>query len=183
MTRRVNSRGMSGHHRPNRGATDTWLTPPELIRALGPFDLDPCCPPVMPWATAKRSYALPHQDGLTLPWSGRVWLNPPYGPEVGRWLDRLAGHGNGIALIFARTETEQFHRCVWERADACLFLKGRLHYHHPDGTRAPFNAGAPSVLVAYGPANRETLQRCQLPGAFVVCWPRTKPTPRIPYGL
>lgn len=32
----------------------TWLTPPEVIRALGRFTLDPCCPPVMPWRTADK---------------------------------------------------------------------------------------------------------------------------------
>jgi hypothetical protein len=31
---------------------NTWLTPLSLIQSLGAFDLDPCCPPVMPWRTA-----------------------------------------------------------------------------------------------------------------------------------
>jgi hypothetical protein len=39
---------------------------------------------------------------------------------------------------------------VWAKADAVLFLRGRLHFHYVDGTRAAANAGAPSVFVAYG---------------------------------
>ncbi len=152
------SKGVGGHQRPNRGATDTWLTPPQVISALGRFDLDPCAAPrPRPWETAEHTFTLPDEDGLAESWFGRVFLNPPYGPETGRWLERLADHGTGTALIFARTETEMFHRFVWERASALLFLEGRIHFHYPDGTRAKFNSGAPSVLVAYGSQDAQAL--------------------------
>jgi len=74
--------GIGSHTRAVRGQTDCWLTPPEIIEALGPFDLDPCAAPGQPWATAKHQYA-PPQDGLELPWFGRVWVNPPYGQQTG----------------------------------------------------------------------------------------------------
>ena len=80
---------------------DEWLTPPEIIHALGCFDLDPCAPVVRPWPTATRHYTI-EDNGLVQPWDGRIWCNPPYGTETGRWLARMAEHGNGIALIFAR---------------------------------------------------------------------------------
>lgn len=159
-------RAMGSHQRANRGATDTWLTPPEMVEALGPFDLDPCCPEVMPWRTARVMVKQPN-DGLAVHWWGTVWLNPPYGPETGKWLERLANHGDGIALVFARTETEMFHRWVWQEADTLLFLKGRLHFHRPDGTRAKANAGAPSVLIGYGWEAFERLRTCGIPGRFV----------------
>lgn len=94
------------------GATVEWLTPPEILLALGEFDLDPCCPPVMPWVTAKTMLN-PSCDGFSADWSGRVWLNPPYGGETQKWLAKLAAHGNGIAFIFARTETRMFFDSVW----------------------------------------------------------------------
>jgi hypothetical protein len=100
-------------------------------------------------------------------WIGRVWLNPPYGRETGNWLAKLADHGNGIALIFARTETEMFFEQVWERADALLFLRGRLHFYHVDGTKAAANAGAPSVLIAYGENNVNSLWDVRHKGKFV----------------
>jgi hypothetical protein len=56
---------------------------------------------------------------------------------------------------------------VWGRADAVFFLRGRLHFHHPDGTRAAANAGAPSCLVGYGPEARRRLQTATLPGRFL----------------
>lgn len=159
-----------GSHQSARMLSDTWLTPPDILAALGPFDLDPCAAPEpRPWATAARHIALP-EDGLTAEWSGRVWLNPPYSREAVRWMRKLADHGNGIALIFARTETAWFRECVWERADGVLFLDGRLHFHRPDGSRAAANAGAPSCLVAYGRDNARMLERCGLRGAFVPYW-------------
>lgn len=156
---------ISAHESPRMG-TDTWLTPPEILAALGPFDLDPCTPDVMPWATAARRYT-EADDGLAQPWCGRVWLNPPYGKALSRWLARMADHDHGTALIFARTETAAFFRYVWERAGAALFLQGRLHFHLPDGTRAAANSGAPSVLVAYGLHDVDALAECGIDGAFV----------------
>ncbi|CAM5607670.1 hypothetical protein RLIN73S_03691 [Rhodanobacter lindaniclasticus] len=104
---------------------------------------------------------------MTAEWAGRVWCNPPYGAEASRWLDKLATHGNGIALAFARTETAMFHRHAWSRAHGMLFLRGRLAFCDRAGKPAAANAGAPSVLIAYGQRNAEVLARCDLPGHFV----------------
>lgn len=158
-------KGMGGHQS-RRAVTTEWLTPPDILKSLGPFDLDPCAPVTSPWRIAAKHYTR-LDDGLAKEWFGRVWLNPPYGRETHRWLARLADHGNGIALIFARTETCQFFDYVWPTASAVMFLKGRLHFHRPDGRRAPRNAGAPSVLVAYGRNNVAALQSCRLPGKFI----------------
>ena len=121
----------------------------------------------MPWKTAVRMIHWP-DDGLSVKWRGRVWLNPPYGEEAGDWLSMLADHGCGTALAFARTETAMFYESVWERASALLFLRGRLHFHYPDGTRAKGNAGGPSVLIAYGSSDSNILKNCGLPGGFVL---------------
>lgn len=153
-----------GSHQSHRAGTTTWLTPPHIIEALGPFDLDPCAAPG--WTTAARHITLP-EDGLAVAWSGAVWLNPPYGSEVWSWLARLADHGDGVALIFARTETAGFVREVWGKADAVLFLHGRLHFHYPDGERAPANSGAPSCLVAYGARAVDRLRNGRLDGTLV----------------
>jgi hypothetical protein len=161
----VNRGGIGIHTKPYRGLTDEWLTPPEIIKKLGPFDLDPCSPVNRPWDTAARHYTI-EDDGLAQPWEGRVWLNSPYGPQTWKWLERLAEHGDGIALTFARTETAGFFRTAW-RADALLFLKGRLHFHYPNGERATGNAGGPSVLLAYGESNVHRLRASGIPGALV----------------
>ena len=111
-----------------------WLTPPEIIKALGEFDLDPCAPVNRPWDTAKKHYTIT-DNGLRQTWEGRVWLNPPYGNETAEWMKRLALHGDGIALTFARTETRMFFESIWGKADAILFLKGRLRFYNVDGTK------------------------------------------------
>jgi hypothetical protein len=155
---RLNKRttGMGGHQSA-RMMKDEWLTPPNIIKALGEFDLDPCSPISRPWGTAKNHYTI-LDDGLSKEWFGRVWLNPPYGREASDWLNKLSIHGNGVALIFARTETEMFFEHVWNKADALLFFKGRLYFHHVNGERASANAGAPSVLIAYGTENVKSLE-------------------------
>lgn len=157
-----------GSHQSANAKTTTWLTPPEILEELGPFDLDPCAAPSpRPWPSASRHIELP-EDGLAADWEGRVWLNPPYSFAAWTWLAKLAEHGDGIALIFARTETAGFVREVWGKATAVLFLHGRLHFHHADGTRAAANSGAPSVLVAYGPAAALRLATADLDGTFVM---------------
>lgn len=157
-------RAIGGHHNATTGQ-DEWLTPPELIAALGPFDLDPCAPIVRPWPTAARHFTV-EDDGLRQQWEGLTWLNPPYA-TVARWLAKLAAHGNGIALLHARTETRWFHDHIWAHATALLFLKGRLHFHYVDGKRAAANSGAPSVLAAYGDLAAQRLTTCRWPGQLV----------------
>lgn len=146
--------------------SDEWLTPKPIIDALGPFDLDPCAPTVQPWPTAAERYTV-NDNGLALPWRGFVWCNPPYGREAGAWLGKLAQHGNGIALVFARTETRMFFDAVWPHASALLFLRGRLHFCDVKGVPAKANAGAPTVLIAYGQEARSRLLANHRLGAFV----------------
>lgn len=158
--------GIGGHTRAYRGRSDDWITPKFVIDVLGSFDLDPCASVTQPWPTAVHSYTI-DDDGFSKPWYGRVWMNPPYGPATGPWLQKLADHGDGIALIFARTETEMFFNYVWDRADSILFLKGRLFFHKPDGKRASSNSGGPSCLVAYGIDNTIALEKSGLAGRLV----------------
>lgn len=85
-----------GSHQSSKSESVDWLTPPEWIKALGDFDLDPCIPSAgMPWRTAA------------IMWTPEIWCNPPYGAPkiIEPWMKRMAEHNNGIALVFARTET------------------------------------------------------------------------------
>ena len=119
--------------------------------------MDPCASQFQPWRTAVQQFTI-EDDGLAREWRGRVWCNPPYGPHAEKFLARMAAHGNGIALVPARTETAMFYTCVWGAADAVLFIKGRPHFHHPSGERAAFNSGAPICLIAYGKHNADVLR-------------------------
>lgn len=159
-----------GSHQSARSETNTWFSPPAIIEALGgaeSFDLDPASHVDRPWPTAREHYCA-EDNGLLLPWFGRVWLNPPYSIAlITRFLARMAEHDCGVALIFARTETDPFHRYVWGAATGLLFLRGRLNFHRPDGSRAEANGGAPSVLIAYGNEDRDILAAAPIDGAFV----------------
>jgi len=111
---------------------DRWLTPLEVVRALGTFDLDPCAAPDHP--TAEECW-IPEVvgDGLSMPWHGRVWLNPPYGRTMREWVERLAAHGSGIALIPVATGTKLWQDVVYERATAILYYRHRLNFLRRDG--------------------------------------------------
>jgi hypothetical protein len=155
-------------HQSARMKNDEWLTPPYILDRLGRFNLDPCSPESPPWSIAEDRYTV-KDDGLSKPWHGRVWMNPPFGREAIKWMRRLVEHGNGIALLPARTETAMFYETVWPYADAVCFLRGRPHFHYVDGTRAPANSGAPICLIAYGPENVAALHRANL-GTVVKGW-------------
>lgn len=148
-----------------KNGKDEWLTPPTIVNALGEFDLDPCSPINRPWNTAKQHFTI-EDDGLSKDWHGRVWCNPPYGSQTGIWLNKCSEYGNAIALIFARTETKMFFDSVWDKADALLFIKGRLKFFHVTGEVGD-SAGAPSVLIAYGKNNVEFLKSSGIEGKLI----------------
>lgn len=176
--------GIGGHHSAKAGTVE-WLTPPAIIDALGGWrsiDRDPCAPIVQPYRTAVATWTI-LDDGLSKRWdpAERFFMNPPYEDGVVElWLAMLADQGNGTALIFARTETAAFHRFCWERAHAALFQRGRINFHIGEsfsviktrrtflaGDRAPGNAGAPTVLLAYGEEEAERLAESGIEGQFV----------------
>lgn len=142
-----------------------WLTPPTLVQKLGIFDLDPCSPINPPFVHAKANYTI-EDDGLKLEWFGRVYLNPPYGKGMDLWMEKLKKHGNGIALIFARTETKCFFEHIWNDADAILFVKGRIKFFHVSGVQGG-TPGAPSVFIAYGQLNAIALEKSGIIGRFI----------------
>lgn len=165
MSTKHNGKGIGGHTKPHKGATDEWGTPIHITESLGEFDLDPCAMKSLPWQHAKSLYTI-EDDGFNKEWNGRVWLNPPYS-QAAKWLKKLAEHKHGTALIFARTDTKMFFDHVWSHAKSILFLKGRLFFHHPDGTRAKHNSGGPSCIIAYSWYDAEQLNASGLEGKYL----------------
>lgn len=155
-------------HESHRAESVSWYTPPSIFEMLGTdFDLDVCAPQGgVPWIPAKEYIALP-QDGLAEHWKGRVWCNPPYGKETPNWLKKMCDHGNGIALVFARTDTKWFHEYA-TKANALLFMKGRVQF--VDGLNKTNSSGSTngSVLLAYGTQCSEVLSKCKDSGFLVV---------------
>lgn len=172
---------IGGHHSARSGNVE-WLTPPEILAALGPFDLDPCAVAEhrRPWPTA-RHHLTEADDGLATAWEGVPYVNAPYS-TVGmhHWMKKLADYGRGVALTFARTETEWFCRYGWDRATAMLFMDGpRQHFYSIHaaphvgepwkycGIRAKANCGGPTVLIAYGLEEADRLANCGIKGRFI----------------
>jgi len=174
----VVKRPRSGLVHEQGGGPTEWYTPPSIFHALGlEFDLDPCSPGahIVRWIPARTHYTRV-DDGLTQPWHGRVWLNPPYGPGIDRWLERFAEHRDGIALVFARTDTRWFHAYA-ARADAVCFTRGRISFVAPGPSHTPLGTpGCGSVLLAYGDPCVAALWQSKL--GWVLERPRRRVGPR-----
>jgi hypothetical protein len=167
-----------GSHQQCVGKSQDHVTPLWLLRAigahgeidgLGGFDLDPAAADPRPWDCARVNWS---SHGLERDWprDWSVYLNPPFHRyEVGAWIKRLAKHGNGIALLHARTEAEWFEP-IWQHASGILFLGDRIKFCRPDGSEQPHNSGAPAILVAFGDNALARLRRCGIPGVLVTGW-------------
>lgn len=184
-------------HESTYNESKEWYTPKAIFEALGcQFDLDPCSPgaDIVRWIPAARHLTIA-DDGLNSRWFGNVFMNPPYGNDTPIWLSKLAEHGNGIALVFARTDTRWFHKYI-PLADAICFIRGRIQFipasqalQYADGLIRPTGGGcgAASMLIAYGKHNVDALIKSNL---GLVCKPlalsESKPhneTPSADNGL
>lgn len=147
---------------------DEWYTPSWLFKALNvEFDLDPCSPGAPPSSVPAKRHLTKVENGLQAEWAGSVWLNPPFSSKRD-WYERIVEHGNGIALMPARTETHDFQDYM-NAANALLFMKGRIYFER--GTRPGANGNGITttppfgiVLCAYGEKMAEFLLKSSLQG-------------------
>jgi hypothetical protein len=129
--------------------SDDYYTPAWVFDRLGLiFDLDVCAPEGgVPWIPAARYFAM-SDDGLSLGWTGRVWMNPPYS-NVGPWWQRCAEHRNGVAL-FPLAKSCWLNE-VWASADAIAIPEqgGEMHFYRP-GQSKPLRIWFPVMFAAFG---------------------------------
>lgn len=125
--------------------TDLWETPQDLfdnLDAVYHFDLDACA---LPENAKCQRYFTPEQDGLLQEWTGNVWCNPPYGRQIGRWVQKAHDSKAAVVVMLlpARTDTKWFHElCL--RGGQVSFLRGRLKF---GGSKN--NAPFPSMIVVF----------------------------------
>lgn len=140
--------------------SDNWETPSEFFSAveaeLGLFTVDVCATA----ANAKvAQFYTPEQDGRKQVWTGRCWMNPPYGRGIGAWVKKASESAKGgavvVALLPARTDTGWAHEYIF-KAGSCAsevrFIRGRLKFGGGENS-APF----PSMLVIFEPLSRHHL--------------------------
>lgn len=132
-------------------ASDLWETPQELFDRLDArfqFSLDVCA---LPENAKCAEFFSPSDDGLSKTWTGRCWMNPPYGRAIGAWMKKayesaLTG-ADVVCLVPARTDTRWWHDYAM-RGDI-EFLRGRLKFGGHKNS-APF----PSAIVVFGEKTR-----------------------------
>ena len=153
-------------HESPRNESVEWYTPPEIFEALDTtFDLDPCSPGEGLSFVPAKTHLTIVDDGLTTDWGGRVFMNPPYGRETKHWIDKFVEHGNGIALVFARTDVAWFQDNA-KHFDGILFISGRVRFYQGSKDIRGGTPGAGSMLVACGEENAKLLQNSGL-GVFM----------------
>lgn len=160
--------GMIGLGNSDRRKSVEWYTPAWVFHALGlEFDLDPSSPHDMETPVpAKIKYTI-FDDGLKKPWFGRVWMNPPYGPSTGLWMSRLAAHGNGIALVFSRTDAAWCQEAM-RQATGMLFMSGRIEFiPGKENQHKAGRSGAGTVMFAFGDECAAALARMADRGVFL----------------
>lgn len=150
-----------------------WYTPSWIFERLGlEFDIDPSSPHDFVTAVpAKVKYTI-FDNGLAQKWTGRVWMNPPYGPDTGFWIRRLIAHGNGITLVFSRADAAWFQEAI-AAADATLLISGRIEFvPGHENSHKKGRAGAGSAMFAFGDDCAIALSRLADLGIFI---PRIRP--------
>jgi ParB family transcriptional regulator, chromosome partitioning protein len=125
------------------GGSVEWYTPRSYLerarQVMGDFDLDPASSAVAQEQVRAKSYFTVGDDGLSQPWNGRVWCNPPY-CEAGKFVAKLidefsAGRiSQAVLLVNSYTDTRWFHDAAAACAAIC-FTKGRIYFERPDGER------------------------------------------------
>jgi len=131
--------------------SDEWYTPlalfAELSAEFGGFTLDPCCTPE---SALCLNFYTREDDGLAKPWSGRVFMNPPYGRPLGSWMKKAWEESQRgalvVCLIPARVDTAWWHDYAVK--GEVRFLKGRLQFANSQ-VPAPF----PSAIVIFRPGH------------------------------
>jgi phage N-6-adenine-methyltransferase len=132
--------------------TELWATPQKFFDAIsvlyGPFDIDVCADA----SNAKcHVYFDKAADGLAQTWTGKCWMNPPYGRDIGRWMKKASeSNATVVCLVPARTDTKWWHDYAMK--GEITFIKGRLKFGDAKNS-APF----PSAVVVFRPRQKEAL--------------------------
>ena len=125
--------------------TDLWETPQDFFNDLNKefcFNLDVCA---LPENAKCEKYFTPEMDGLAQCWEGVCWCNPPYGRQIGKWVEKAYKSSCTVVMLLpARTDTRWFHDYVYGKAEI-RFVRGRLRFGG-----AEWNAPFPSMVVIYG---------------------------------
>lgn len=140
------------------GESDEWYTPPEIFKSLRiRFHLDVASPGKNHWVPADHIYTK-EDDGLKSSWFGTVFMNPPFGGRNGQvpWLEKFIRHGNGIAIVAARTSSKWFQDLI-PKCDAVLFPRGKTKFIRPDGSVGK-SPGSGIVILAMGEKCKKALE-------------------------
>lgn len=135
--------------------TDEWYTPKSIIdrarRVMGGIDLDPASCEEANSVVEATKYYTKEDDGLSLSWFGRVWLNPPYGKLAQKFTAKLLREyslGNvpsAVLLVNSNALGAKWGQMIWD-FDLICCPSARIHFWNSEVARSSSTHGS---LVAY----------------------------------
>ena len=111
--------------------SDEHYTPKWLFDHMGiVFDLDVAAP-IGGSNVPAHKYYTQEDDGLTQPWFGNVWMNPPFS-KPSPWVDKFIDNNQGIALLVV--SRSNWFKQIWRKADAIIPTPPEFKFERPDGS-------------------------------------------------
>ena len=152
----------------NVGDNQEYYTHPDLVGALGPFDIDVCTGEFRPWSHAPINYTL-KEDGLAQDWGGKkAWGNFPFDRYgITAWYKKFSDNNNGCALQIGKTDTQWFRGYVKPFATSMLLMDQRIYFYKRSGERHEANCGGAPIIVNYGEECAQAAEDSGIGGAHV----------------
>ncbi len=159
--------------------SNEWYTPTKYVETarsvLGKIDLDPASSEEANERIQAAHFYSPLDDGLSLEWKGRVWLNPPYGGKTAQFVEKLLAEwevGNvktAILLVNANSTDTVWFAPLWDHT--LCFTDHRIDFDVPEGVEKTSSSNHGSVFVYLGEDIPKFALTFRQYGAVVRSWP------------
>lgn len=140
---------------PHQETSDDYYTPKYIFDLMGiEFDVDVAAPEGgVPWIPARRFYTM-GDDGLSQPWEGRIWMNPPYS-KPGPWVHRFIDVASEGVILVPVSNSRWFDR-LWESDLSIVSLNCGTRFVRGDETA---HISYRTILCARGEECVEAISR------------------------
>jgi len=149
-------------HVSHNSGENEWYTPPEIIEAarnlMGGIDTDPATSEIANRVVQADTWYTKEDDGLTKPWTGNVWLNPPYAqPLIGQFIDALdskyqRGEFDEACILVNNATETRWGQLLLGMSSAVCFIAGRVRFLDPSGAPGAPLQGQMLVYIGAGDA-------------------------------
>ncbi len=162
------SRQIWGHNTPANYSSETneWYTPVAYLQSvrefLGEIDLDPASNAIANETVQAKEIYTANDNGLGLPWNGRVFVNPPYGVESGQSLagqfcakaieEHAVGNASEVIILVNSVHSQKWQAPLYDYT--VCFVDHRIKFVNGDSGENE-NPTFQNIFVYLGPRKEE----------------------------